>query len=492
MATRLRFSESVAAAVSPAFQSYTHTNSVGKKLSRSDSSTLTTTAYAPDSADHIAAGDAVITQFVSDPMAAGNVFTSGDTLKYAVQCLEANAGNNLTLQIFVSVVNNAGSSVQATIRSKNTGGTEMATTITNRFRSTTLSASYTTAAGDRLVVELSGTGTPVATTQVQGHNWSIRRGNSGAGGDLGENETDTGATLNPWIEFATTITWNDQTATPGVLSLSLSTFAPTVTATNNKTATPGKLSLTLATFAPIVHLNKIATPSTLALTTATFASTVSTPRLATPGILALSLSTFAPTVTVGSSTVAIPGKLSLTLTTSAPTVSAPRLVTPTTVNLTIAAFAPVVSAPRLATPSTRNLSLATFIPVVTASSPGIYVPATANLILSLFVPTIVNPKSASPATASLNLSTFAPVIISPRLVSPATTSLSLAAFAPTVTSAGDKLVTPLTESLVLNRFAPVVTVSGGAVLVPGIVATVPAERINLAEVGVQSQIVFEA
>lgn len=68
------------------------------------------------------------------------------------------------------------------------------------------------------------------------------------------------------------------TVTPGTLALTLTTFAPTVTATANITVTPGKLALTLSTFAPTV--------------TATANVTV------TPGVLALTLSTYAPTVTV--------------------------------------------------------------------------------------------------------------------------------------------------------------------------------------------------
>ncbi len=375
MVTRLRLSESVAGAVSPAFQSYTHSQGTVRKLSRSDTSNLTTSAYAPDAADHLVAGDAAHTQFVSDPMAAGNVFTSGDTLKYAAQVLESNAGNNLTLQVFVSVVDTAGTTVRATIRTKNTGGTEMATSLTNRFRSTTLSGSYTTVAGDRLVVEFSGTGTPTAAGGTQGHNWSLRRGNSGASGDLAENETDTGTTLNPWIEFATTIAWNAQTATPGVAALSLTTFAPVVTATNNQLVTPGKLSLTLTAFAPTVTAtdHKLVTPGTAALTTTGFAPTVSTPRLVTPGPVALTLTTFAPTVTAssGSNQTVTPGTASLSLTAFAPTVTASdnKLVTPGVRALSLAAFAPTVTTTNavLVTPGPLGLSLTTYAPTVTGS-----------------------------------------------------------------------------------------------------------------------------
>jgi hypothetical protein len=84
----------------------------------------------------------------------------------------------------------------------------MATTLTNRFLSTTQGgATYTTVAGDRLVVEFSAVGTPVASGGVQGHNASIRLGGDGAGGDAPENDTDTGTTINGWIEFVPTITF---------------------------------------------------------------------------------------------------------------------------------------------------------------------------------------------------------------------------------------------------------------------------------------------
>lgn len=229
MATRLRFAF-VTATVSPAIQSYTHTQTVRLKLLVTDTSALTTGAYAPDAADHIVAGDSHITQFISDPMAAGNVFTSGDLLKLCAQFLEAHAGNNLTAQVWVGIYSEDASTLRATIRSKVApNATELATTLTSRFLSTTLSGSYTTVSGDRLVVEISATGTPTATGGVQGHNFSMRAGGDGAGGDLLENDTQTGTTLNPWIEFATTIVWPDVTVglTGTAATTTLGTLAST-------------------------------------------------------------------------------------------------------------------------------------------------------------------------------------------------------------------------------------------------------------------------
>lgn len=208
MTTRVRLtSESTAPGVSPALQSYTHSQGTRRILKLSDSSALTTSAYTPDGSDHLVAGDAQHIQFVSEPLAAGIVFTNSDVIKYCLQALEAHAGNNLQIQLFVSVVSQDGGTVRRVLRSKILEGFELATSLTSRFHSTTQDgASYTTVLGDRLVVEYSVSGTPTGAGGVQGHNSSIRWGNNGAGGDLLENDTQTGTTLNPWIEFVPTIT----------------------------------------------------------------------------------------------------------------------------------------------------------------------------------------------------------------------------------------------------------------------------------------------
>ena len=211
MATRFKLTaDATAPAVSPALQAYGHSApaTVRSKLLTSDSSALATVAYTPDGADHLVAGDSLHRQFVSDGMAAGIAFTNADAISFAVQCLEANAGNNLNIQLFVSIVSSDGGTVRRTLRTKVEEATELATSLTNRHLSTTQDgATYTTVDGDRLVVEFSVEGTPVGAGGVQGHNASLRWGGNGAGGDLGANDTDTGTTLNPWIEFAPTITF---------------------------------------------------------------------------------------------------------------------------------------------------------------------------------------------------------------------------------------------------------------------------------------------
>jgi hypothetical protein len=225
MATRYRLtSSSTAPAVSPAVQSYTHTGTTRRKLLTSDASTLTTQDVAPDVSDHVVAGDTLHVQFVSDPMPAGVTFTSGDVIKFCVQAAQDDPANNLKVQVFCSVVDSAGTTVQRVVRSKVTAATTLSGVAESRYLSTTQDgATYTTAANDRLVVEFSLTGTPTAGPAVQGHNGQVRWGGSG-GSDLAESDGQIGTTANPWIEFVPNTTGSASSAT-GSLPLFISGFA---------------------------------------------------------------------------------------------------------------------------------------------------------------------------------------------------------------------------------------------------------------------------
>ena len=205
MATRFRLTnDTTAPAVSPALETYSHNapTTVRRKLLTSDSSALTTTAYTPDGADHIAAGDALWCQFVSDPMMAGRTFSNGAAISLAMQGLEAHANNNLNIQLFVEIVSQDGNTSRRVLRAKVEHATELGTSLSSFLLSTTQGgADYTTVAGDRLLIEIAVEGTPAATGGVQGHNGSMRFGGNGAGGDITA-DGQTGTTLNPWFEVA--------------------------------------------------------------------------------------------------------------------------------------------------------------------------------------------------------------------------------------------------------------------------------------------------
>src|SRR3990167_9829518 len=72
--------------------------------------------------------------------------------------------------------------------------------------------------------------------------------------------------------------------------------------------------------------NVLVTPVTATLTLTTYAPTVSTPRLVTPGTATLALTGFAPSVLAHR--LVTPSTVALNITTYAPSVAAPRLVTP--------------------------------------------------------------------------------------------------------------------------------------------------------------------
>jgi hypothetical protein len=157
-----------------------------------------------------------------------------------------------------------------------------------------------------------------------------------------------------------------QTSTPGVASLTTSTFAPTVSVPNNTTATIGKLSLTTSTFAPTVLTPRLVTPATKALTLTTLTPTVSTPRVVTPAMTALALTTFAPTVTAsagGSPVTATPSTAPLTLTTFAPAVSVSSALP--AIPLQPQRHRKPLHVPVVAAPQPAALTLATYAPVVT-------------------------------------------------------------------------------------------------------------------------------
>src|SRR3990167_5617617 len=213
--TRFRLPASGSAAVSPAIQSYTHTQTTRRPLPASDATALATQAYTPDAADDLDPGDAHHVQFVSAGQTSGDSIASGATVKFCVQGLEAHTGNNLFIQIWVGVYTNDGSILQETLLAKTLDNLELSTGISSRTFSAITSAGYTfTSNNERIVVEFSVSGDPQTGGGVQGHNASLRWGSNGAGGDLLENYTQSGTTLNPWFEIDITSS-SPQTLTPG-------------------------------------------------------------------------------------------------------------------------------------------------------------------------------------------------------------------------------------------------------------------------------------
>lgn len=201
---------------------------------------------------------------------------------------------------------------------------------------------------------------------------------------VADNVTTPGTTI--WDNFNTTPTSNI-TATPGVATLTLATFAPTVSTSNNQLVTAGLKTLTLATFAPAanVGINVVAGLATLSLSS--FVPTIINPQLVTVPLKTLALSAFAPQLQA-----VIRTPLStLSLATFLPAVTATdyKTATPGVLAVVTTSFAPAVTATdyKTATPGLIALTLTGLAPVVTVPQNKVAVPDLATLLLVTFAPT---------------------------------------------------------------------------------------------------------
>lgn len=126
----------------------------------------------------------------------------------------------------------------------------------------------------------------------------------------------------------------------------------------------------------------ISTPGVIALSLTSFAPTVNTPRLNTPAKLALGLSSFAPQLKLS----VIPGVHTLAIATFAPSVAAPRLVTPDVLALSLTTFAPVANAEHsVFVILPKSLSLSTFAPSAAVTINTIVTPSTLAIILQTYI-----------------------------------------------------------------------------------------------------------
>lgn len=149
-------------------------------------------------------------QWISDPLAAGNVFSPSVTVKGVVQCGETNVAANIDRQpLCLKVVSADGTTLRATLLSLGHYGpttTEWpASGYVNRYLADgdALQTNYTTVAGDRLVLEVgaqlsaAGGGSPYWGTMDVGIHTEA---------DLAENESDVGVGT-AWFELSNTLTW---------------------------------------------------------------------------------------------------------------------------------------------------------------------------------------------------------------------------------------------------------------------------------------------
>lgn len=211
MATRLYLSSTgTVAGVTPGFEAWSRTTEGARRaMSPTKDGSAATSATIWANTSPTANQTALCRQFISPPMIAGIAFDTGDTFKCQIRCKESATNDNINrTPICVKVVSEDGNTVRQVLKALGAYGpntTEWNTSLRNKTLADgdALTASYTTVAGDRLVIEVGGQVDATGGTSVTG---TMSFGSDSAT-DLGENETDTAAN-NPWFEISRTLTFN--------------------------------------------------------------------------------------------------------------------------------------------------------------------------------------------------------------------------------------------------------------------------------------------
>jgi hypothetical protein len=151
-------------------------------------------------------GTVLYRQYISPPMSASISFTGSTTTTLVNRHSESSTSANAYQLYYVAIVNSSGV-VQASFSANEKDGTEFATSLTARSNLNTGGlGTYTTTAGDRIVVEL-------GWDQDASGSYTITMSEGYVGGtDLsGEGDTDI---QQGWIEFSNTITFTAEGAPP--------------------------------------------------------------------------------------------------------------------------------------------------------------------------------------------------------------------------------------------------------------------------------------
>lgn len=205
MPTRLYFSSTVVAEVNPAFGGWGESSEAVRRkiLSAKDA----TESLALGTRIGWAAGQTQLDrQYVSRPMNSGISFSAA-TVKLQLAAREFNNGDNSTSRLLVKIVSEDGNTLRQTLLALGQFGpaTELINNATLRNKifadGDTVAGTYTTVAGDRIVVEIGYADATGTTPEGQ-----ARYGAPTGTADHGENETET-TSLVPWVEFSNTITF---------------------------------------------------------------------------------------------------------------------------------------------------------------------------------------------------------------------------------------------------------------------------------------------
>lgn len=219
----------------------------------------------------------------------------------------------------------------------------------------------------------------------------------------------------------------DTPVNPGVGSIALTGYAPTLAQTANQAIAPGAGSTSITGYAP----------------------TIAQPIAVAPAAGALALTGYAPTLAQTANQALTAGTGTVALTGYAPTVSR--------------------TASAAVTPGVGSIAIFGYAPSVSQSAAGTVHPGVGAIAITGYAPTISQPIAVAPGAGAIALTGYSPSVTQPHAVAAGVGSLVLTGYAPTTAQTASQSIAPAVGSVALTGYAPSVTQAvASQILIPGV------------------------
>lgn len=215
----------------------------------------------------------------------------------------------------------------------------------------------------------------------------------------------------------------DTPVNPGVGTIALTGYAPTLAQTANQAIAPGVGSIAITGYAPTVvqHNGMALVPGVGTIAITGYAPTIAQPIAVAPGVGSLAITGYAPTTARTANKAVVPGVGSLALTGYAPSVAQ--------------------SAAGNVQPGAGSIALTGYAPMVSRSSALALTPGVGSVALTGYAPSIAQTANQS--------------------LAPGAGSVALTGYAPMVTQAGaSQILIPGMGMLAITGYPPLVAQSG--------------------------------
>jgi hypothetical protein len=183
-----------------------------------------------------------------------------------------------------------------------------------------------------------------------------------------------------------------------------------------------------------------------------YAPTIAQPQTAAPGAGTITLTGFAPAVVQNAQV--NPGVGSLVLTGYAPTIAQPQTASPGVGTITLTGYAPAVVQNTNVAPGVGSLAITGYAPSI--SQPQTAAPGVGTVTLTGYAPTVVQNAAVAPGVGSLSITGYAPAVVQNTNVAADVGTLAITGYAPSLAQTANQAIAAGVGSVVLTGYAPTV------------------------------------